>query len=114
MLLMSQMKLKINHLDWGISQATLDSRTLGIPTEILPKIVCNAEIIGRVSNAWMGLFLKSSVTSMLLCLAKLAESRYWTGGFHTYECRRGGNRVQPSKYAVEGSIAIAGAAEFSG
>ncbi|KAJ6794835.1 glycerol kinase [Iris pallida] len=123
------MLMNLKSLDWD--QPTLDA--LGIPLEILPKIVSNSEIIGMVAEGWplagipIAGCLGDQHAAMLgqLCRKGEAKSTYGTGAFILINT--GEQIVQSShgllstlayklgpdatvNYALEGSIAIAGAA----
>ena len=123
------MLMNLKTLDWDAS--TL--KTLGIPAEILPKIVSNSEIIGNVSAGWpiagvpISGCLGDQHAAMLgqACRQGDAKSTYGTGAFILLNT--GEKIVQsehgllttiayklgpktPTNYALEGSVAIAGAA----
>ncbi|XP_072978774.1 glycerol kinase isoform X1 [Typha angustifolia] len=123
------MLMNLKTLDWD--QPTLD--TLGIPSEILPKIISNSENIGSIANGWplSGVpicgCLGDQHAAMLgqLCRKGEAKSTYGTGAFillntgdeviqsshgllSTIAYKLGRNAS--TNYALEGSIAIAGAA----
>lgn len=123
------MLMNLKTLDWD--KPTLD--TLGISAEILPKIVSNAEIIGTVAKGWPipGLPISGCLgdqhAAMLgqACRKGEAKSTYGTGAFillntgeEVIESKHGLlttlafklGREAPTNYALEGSIAIAGAA----
>lgn len=123
------MLMNLKTLDWD--KPTLD--TLGISAEILPKIVSNAEIIGTVAKGWpiSGLPISGCLgdqhAAMLgqACRKGEAKSTYGTGAFillntgeEVIESKHGLlttlafklGREAPTNYALEGSIAIAGAA----
>ena len=124
------MLMNLKTLDWD--KPTLD--TLGISAEILPKIVSNAEIIGTVAKGWpiSGLPISGCLgdqhAAMLgqACRKGEAKSTYGTGAvilLNTGEEVIGESkhgllttlafklgREAPTNYALEGSIAIAGAA----
>ena len=123
------MLMNLKTLDWD--KPTLD--TLGISAEILPKIVSNAEIIGTVSDGWpiFGIPISGCLgdqhAAMLgqACRKGEAKSTYGTGAFillntgeEVIESKHGLlttlafklGREAPTNYALEGSIAIAGAA----
>lgn len=123
------MLMNLKSLDWD--ESTL--KTLGIPAEILPKIVSNSEIIGKISAGWpitdipISGCLGDQHAAMLgqACRKGEAKSTYGTGAFILLNT---GKEVIQSKhgllstlafklgpkaetnYALEGSIAIAGAA----
>ncbi|KAJ4959172.1 hypothetical protein NE237_026283 [Protea cynaroides] len=123
------MLMNIQTLDWD--KPTLE--TLGIPFEILPKIVSNSEIIGNITNRWPAAgvpiagCLGDQHAAMVgqACRKGEAKSTYGTGAFillntgeeiiksthgllSTVAYKLGPNA--PTNYALEGSIAIAGAA----
>ncbi|KAJ6796033.1 glycerol kinase [Iris pallida] len=123
------MLMNLKTLDWD--QPTLDA--LKIPVEILPKIVSNSEIIGTIAKGWplagipIAGCLGDQHAAMLgqLCLKGEAKSTYGTGAFilintgeqvirsthgllSTLAYKLGPNATV--NYALEGSIAIAGAA----
>lgn len=123
------MLMNLKTLDWD--QTTLEE--LGIPFEILPKIVSNSETIGIIANGWplcgipIAGCLGDQHAAMLgqLCQKGQAKSTYGTGAFILLNT--GDEIVQSShgllstlayklgpdaqtNYALEGSIAIAGAA----
>ncbi|KAF5178070.1 Glycerol kinase [Thalictrum thalictroides] len=123
------MLMNLNTLEWD--QATL--KTLGIAIEILPKIVSNAEIIGNITKNWplagipIAGCLGDQHAAMVgqACRKGEAKSTYGTGAFILLNT---GEKVinsshgllstlayklgpdAPTNYALEGSIAIAGAA----
>ena len=123
------MLMNLKTLDWD--QSTLE--TLGIPPEILPKIVSNSEVIGKICTGWavagvpISGCLGDQHAAMLgqACQKGEAKSTYGTGAFILLNT---GQEITPSKhgllttlafklgaeaptnYALEGSIAIAGAA----
>ncbi|KAJ1429148.1 Glycerol kinase [Sesbania bispinosa] len=122
------MLMNLKTLDWDAS--TL--KTLGIPSEILPKIVSNSEVIGnyfwmancRCPYLWM---FRDQHAAMLgqACRKGEAKSTYGTGAFILINTGEGIVRSThgllstvafklgpkaPTKYALEGSVAIAGAA----
>ncbi|KAJ9179003.1 hypothetical protein P3X46_010837 [Hevea brasiliensis] len=123
------MLMNIKTLDWD--KLTLE--TLGIPAGILPKIVSNSEIIGNVGKGWpvTGLPIAGCLgdqhAAMLgqACRKGEAKSTYGTGAFillntgeDVIQSKHGllttlafklGPKA-PTNYALEGSIAIAGAA----
>ncbi|CAH1419020.1 unnamed protein product [Lactuca virosa] len=123
------MLMNLKTLDWD--ESTL--KTLKIPKAILPKIVSNAEVIGHIGKEWVipGIPISGCLgdqhAAMLgqSCRKGEAKSTYGTGAFILLNT---GEEVIPSKhgllttlafklgkdapanYALEGSIAIAGAA----
>ncbi|CAI9267411.1 unnamed protein product [Lactuca saligna] len=123
------MLMNLKTLDWD--ESTL--KTLKIPKAILPKIVSNAEVIGHIGKEWLipGIPISGCLgdqhAAMLgqSCRKGEAKSTYGTGAFILLNT---GEEVIPSKhgllttlafklgkdapanYALEGSIAIAGAA----
>ncbi|PWA44844.1 glycerol kinase [Artemisia annua] len=123
------MLMNLKKLDWD--QSTLDA--LKIPKNILPKIVSNAEVIGHVAKGWLipGVPISGCLgdqhAAMLgqSCKKGEAKSTYGTGAFillntgeeviksnhgllTTLAFKLG--KDAPTNYALEGSIAIAGAA----
>ncbi|KAG8043679.1 hypothetical protein GUJ93_ZPchr0458g22574 [Zizania palustris] len=123
------MLMNLKALDWD--KPTLE--TLGIPAEILPKIISNSERIGVVANGFplagvpIAGCLGDQHAAMLgqLCQKGEAKSTYGTGAFillntgeevtqsshgllSTIAYKLG--QSAPTNYALEGSIAIAGAA----
>ncbi|CAL5361544.1 unnamed protein product [Camellia sinensis] len=123
------MLMDLKTLDWD--KPTLE--TLKIPAEILPKIVSNSEIIGKISTGWpipgipIAGCLGDQHAAMLgqACRKGEAKSTYGTGAFILLNT--GEELIQsthgllstlafklgpdaPTNYAIEGSIAIAGAA----
>uniref|UniRef100_A0A5B7AF89 glycerol kinase n=1 Tax=Davidia involucrata TaxID=16924 RepID=A0A5B7AF89_DAVIN len=123
------MLMNLKTLDWD--KPTLN--TLGIPAEILPKIVSNSEIIGNIASGWaipgipIAGCLGDQHAAMVgqACRKGEAKSTYGTGAFillntgeemiqskhgllSTLAFKLGPNA--PPNYALEGSIAIAGAA----
>ncbi|KAK9281170.1 hypothetical protein L1049_004065 [Liquidambar formosana] len=123
------MLMNIKTLDWD--KPTLE--TLGIPIEILPKIVSNSEIIGDIAKGWpiagvpIAGCLGDQHAAMVgqACRKGEAKSTYGTGAFILLNT--GEEAIQsthgllstlayklgpeaPANYALEGSIAIAGAA----
>jgi glycerol kinase len=123
------MLMNLKTLDWD--QPTLD--TLKIPLEMLPEIVSNSEEIGVIANGWplAGVPITGCLgdqhAAMLgqLCKKGEAKSTYGTGAFILLNT--GTDIVKSShgllstiayklgpeakaNYALEGSIAIAGAA----
>lgn len=123
------MLMNLNTLNWDDN--TL--KTLGIPAEILPKIVSNSEVIGEICKGWpipgikIAGCLGDQHAAMLgqACRKGEAKSTYGTGAFillNTGEVAiksghgllttlayKLGPQAQ-TNYALEGSIAIAGAA----
>ncbi|KAK7255200.1 hypothetical protein RIF29_28604 [Crotalaria pallida] len=123
------MLMNLKTLDWDAS--TL--KELGIPAEILPKIVSNAEVIGNVAAGWpfagvpIAGCLGDQHAAMLgqACGKGEAKSTYGTGAFILLNT---GDEIVKSShgllttvafklgkdaktsYALEGSVAIAGAA----
>ncbi|KDP37048.1 hypothetical protein JCGZ_06104 [Jatropha curcas] len=123
------MLMNIKTLDWD--KTTL--QTLGIPAGILPKIVSNSEIIGNVGKGWpvLGVPIAGCLGDQHAamvgqgCRKGEAKSTYGTGAFillNTGEKIVKSNHgllttlafklgpKAPTNYALEGSIAIAGAA----
>ncbi|KAL6996643.1 glycerol kinase [Sarracenia purpurea var. burkii] len=123
------MLMNLKTLDWD--EPTL--KTLGIPSHILPKIVSNSEIIGKISTGWpipgipISGCLGDQHAAMVgqACRKGEAKSTYGTGAFillNTGEEMIQSNhgllstvafKLGPDaavNYALEGSIAIAGAA----
>ena len=123
------MLMNLKTLDWD--QPTL--KTLRIPAEILPRIVSNSEVIGQICRGWAVAGVPSSGclgdqhAAMLgqACRRGEAKSTYGTGAFillntgeeitqsahgllTTLAFKLGAEA--PTNYALEGSIAIAGAA----
>ncbi|TVU16353.1 hypothetical protein EJB05_39912 [Eragrostis curvula] len=123
------MLMNLKALDWD--KPTLDA--LGIPAEVLPKIISNSEKIGVVSTGFplagvpISGCLGDQHAAMLgqLCQKGEAKSTYGTGAFillntgeevtqsshgllSTIAYKLGPSA--PTNYALEGSIAIAGAA----
>ncbi|XP_074285199.1 glycerol kinase-like [Silene latifolia] len=123
------MLMNLKSLDWD--EETLKS--LGIPAELLPKIVSNSEIIGTIGAGWpisgipIAGCLGDQHAAMVgqACRKGEAKSTYGTGAFILLNT--GEEIVQskhgllttmafklgpsaPANYALEGSIAIAGAA----
>lgn len=123
------MLMNLKTLEWD--KPTLE--TLKIPAEILPKIVSNSEIIGKITEGWplvgfpIAGCLGDQHAAMVgqACKKGEAKSTYGTGAFIL---RNTGEEVvhsthgllttlafklgskAPANYALEGSIAIAGAA----
>ncbi|XVE89043.1 hypothetical protein DITRI_Ditri19aG0118200 [Diplodiscus trichospermus] len=123
------MLMDLKTLDWD--KTTLE--TLGIPAKILPKIVSNSEVIGKISKGWpihgipIAGCLGDQHAAMVgqACRKGEAKSTYGTGAFILLNT---GNEIvksnhgllstlafklgpkAPTNYALEGSIAIAGAA----
>lgn len=123
------MLMNLKTLDWD--KPTLE--TLKIPIEILPKIVSNSEIIGNIAKGWpitgipIAGCLGDQHAAMVgqACRKGEAKSTYGTGAFillntgeESIESKHGLLRTiafklgpnAPANYALEGSIAIAGAA----
>lgn len=123
------MLMNLKTLDWD--KAILE--TLKIPIEILPKIVSNSEIIGNIAKGWpitgipIAGCLGDQHAAMVgqACRKGEAKSTYGTGAFillntgeESIESTHGLLRTiafklgpnAPANYALEGSIAIAGAA----
>ncbi|XVF24744.1 hypothetical protein REPUB_Repub13aG0153400 [Reevesia pubescens] len=123
------MLMNLKTLDWD--KTTL--KTLGIPAEILPKIISNSEVIGKIGKGWpitgvpIAGCLGDQHAAMVgqACRKGEAKSTYGTGAFillntgheivqsnhgllSTVAFKLGPNA--PTNYALEGSIAIAGAA----
>lgn len=123
------MLMNLTTLDWD--EETL--KTLGIPREILPKIISNSEVIGHVATGWpipgipIAGCLGDQHAAMVgqACRKGEAKSTYGTGAFillntgeeivhskhgllTTIAFKLGPSA--PTNYALEGSIAIAGAA----
>lgn len=123
------MLMNLKTLEWD--KPTLE--TLGIPPEILPKIVSNSEVIGNITTGWpitgipIAGCLGDQHAAMVgqACRKGEAKSTYGTGAFillntgeeaiqsthgllSTVAFKLGPNA--PANYALEGSIAIAGAA----
>ncbi|XP_058728889.1 glycerol kinase-like [Vicia villosa] len=123
------MLMNLKSLNWD--ESTL--KTLEIPPEILPKIISNSEIIGNVATGWpisgipIAGCLGDQHAAMLgqACRKGEAKSTYGTGAFillntgeevvqsthgllSTIAFKLGPN--VPTNYALEGSVAIAGAA----
>ncbi|XP_057479702.1 glycerol kinase-like [Actinidia eriantha] len=123
------MLMNLKTLTWD--KPTLE--TLGIPIVILPKIVSNSEIIGKISRGWpipgvpIAGCLGDQHAAMVgqACRKGEAKSTYGTGAFillntgeefiqsnhgllSTVAFKLGPDA--PANYALEGSIAIAGAA----
>ncbi|OIW11978.1 hypothetical protein TanjilG_02185 [Lupinus angustifolius] len=123
------MLMNLKTLDWDAS--TLEE--LGIPADILPKIVSNAEVIGNVAAGWpftgvpIAGCLGDQHAAMLgqACSRGEAKSTYGTGAFilmntgdeivksthgllTTVAFKLG--KEAKTTYALEGSVAIAGAA----
>ncbi|KAL8102439.1 glycerol kinase-like [Apium graveolens] len=123
------MLMNLKTLEWD--KSTL--KELGIPSEILPKIVINSEIIGIVTKGWpitgipIAGCLGDQHAAMVgqACRKGEAKSTYGTGAFillntgdqminsthgllSTVAFKLGANA--PTNYALEGSIAITGAA----
>ncbi|CAI9088056.1 OLC1v1022288C1 [Oldenlandia corymbosa var. corymbosa] len=123
------MLMNLKTLDWD--KTTLE--TLGVPVSILPKIVSNSEKIGNITKGWpiTGIPISGCLgdqhAAMVgqACRKGEAKSTYGTGAFillntgeepiksnhgllSTVAYKLGPNA--PTNYALEGSIAIAGAA----
>ncbi|KMZ76039.1 Glycerol kinase [Zostera marina] len=123
------MLMNLNTLLWD--KSTLAQ--LGIPSTILPKIITNSELIGEITTGWplSGISIAGCLgdqhSAMLgqLCRKGQAKCTYGTGAFILLNT--GEEVVQshhgllstisyklgpgaPTNYALEGSIAIAGAA----
>ncbi|OVA05860.1 Glycerol kinase [Macleaya cordata] len=123
------MLMNLKTLDWD--QPTLE--TLGLPKEILPKIISNSEVIGKIAKGWpitgipIAGCLGDQHAAMVgqACKKGEAKSTYGTGAFillntgdevinskhgllTTLAYKLGPNAT--ANYALEGSIAIAGAA----
>ncbi|KAF6162694.1 hypothetical protein GIB67_026615 [Kingdonia uniflora] len=123
------MLMNLKTLDWDLP--TL--KTLGIPISMLPKIVSNSEVIGNIVNRWpitdipIAGCLGDQHAAMVgqACRKGEAKSTYGTGAFillntgeevinsthgllSTLAYKLG--PTAPTNYALEGSIAIAGAA----
>ncbi|KAL5072441.1 hypothetical protein RYX36_011425 [Vicia faba] len=123
------MLMNLETLEWD--ESTLKS--LEIPPEILPKIISNSETIGNVTTGWpiagipIAGCLGDQHAAMLgqACRKGEAKSTYGTGAFillntgeevvkskhgllSTIAFKLGPNA--PTNYALEGSVAIAGAA----
>ncbi|EPS68115.1 hypothetical protein M569_06657, partial [Genlisea aurea] len=112
------MLMNLKTLDWDESIL----KTLGIPEKILPRIVSNAEIIGNISRGWP---IHGIPIAGCLGDQHAAMSTYGTGAFILLntgeEIVRSNHGLlstvayklgpgAPANYALEGSIAIAGAA----
>ncbi|TKY64586.1 Glycerol kinase [Spatholobus suberectus] len=123
------MLMNLKTLDWDASIL----ETLKIPAEILPKIVSNAEIIGEIGLGWpiagvpIAGCLGDQHAAMLgqACRKGEAKSTYGTGAFILLNTGEGIIQSKhgllstiafklgpqaPTNYALEGSVAIAGAA----
>ncbi|XP_020238199.1 glycerol kinase [Cajanus cajan] len=123
------MLMNLKTLDWDASIL----ETLKIPAQILPKIVSNAEVIGEIGSGWpvagvpLAGCLGDQHAAMLgqACRRGQAKSTYGTGAFillntgeeiiksthgllSTVAFKLGPEA--PTNYALEGSVAIAGAA----
>lgn len=123
------MLMNLKTLEWD--KPTLE--TLGIPSEMLSKIVSNSEVIGKISTGWpitgipIAGCLGDQHAAMVgqACRKGEAKSTYGTGAFILLNT--GEEAIQsnhgllstvafklgpdaPANYALEGSIAIAGAA----
>lgn len=123
------MLMNLRTLDWDKDAL----KTLGIPAGILPKIISNSEIVGKIAKGWpitgipIAGCLGDQHAAMLgqACRKGEAKSTYGTGAFillntgeEIVESKHGllstiafklGPKA-PTNYALEGSIAIAGAA----
>jgi len=123
------MLMNLKTLEWDESVL----QTLKIPAEILPKIVSNSEVIGEIGAGWpiagipIAGCLGDQHAAMLgqACRIGEAKSTYGTGAFILLNT---GERIvqsshgllstiafklgpkAPTNYALEGSVAIAGAA----
>ncbi|XP_022716553.1 glycerol kinase-like [Durio zibethinus] len=123
------MLMNLKTLDWD--KTTLE--TLGIPAGILPKIISNSEVIGKIGKGWpipgvpIAGCLGDQHAALVgqACRKGEAKSTYGTGAFILLNT---GNELvksnhgllstlsfklgptAPTNYALEGSIAIAGAA----
>lgn len=123
------MLMNLKSLEWD--KPTLE--TLGIPAHILPKIVSNSEVIGKIAEGWpipgipISGCLGDQHAAMLgqACRKGEAKSTYGTGAFillntgeEVVQSKNGLlttlafklGPLSPTNYALEGSIAIAGAA----
>ncbi|KAL5575772.1 hypothetical protein UlMin_017471 [Ulmus minor] len=123
------MLMNLKTLEWD--KPTLE--TLGIPAEILPKIVSNSEVIGKIAKGWpiTGIPISGCLgdqhAAMVgqACRKGEAKSTYGTGAFILLNTGEGIIQSDhgllstlafklgpsaPTNYALEGSIAIAGAA----
>ncbi|CAJ1951327.1 unnamed protein product [Sphenostylis stenocarpa] len=121
--------MNLKTLEWD--ESTL--QTLQIPAEILPKIVSNSEVIGEIGAGWpiagipIAGCLGDQHAAMLgqVCRKGEAKSTYGTGAFILLNTGEGIVRSShgllstiafklgpkaPTNYALEGSVAIAGAA----
>lgn len=123
------MLMNLETLDWD--KTTLE--TLGVPPEILPRIISNSEIIGDIAKGWpiagvpIAGCLGDQHAAMVgqACRKGEAKSTYGTGAFILLNT--GDTKIQSAhgllstiayklgpkaetNYALEGSIAIAGAA----
>ncbi|KAI4329363.1 hypothetical protein L6164_021633 [Bauhinia variegata] len=123
------MLMNIKTLEWDAASL----KTFGIPTEILPKIISNSEVIGKIAAGWpiTGIPISGclgdqhAATLGQACRKGEAKCTYGTGAFivlntgkdiilskhgllTTLAFKLGPNA--PTNYALEGSIAIAGAA----
>ncbi|CAJ2656314.1 unnamed protein product [Trifolium pratense] len=123
------MLMNLKTLNWD--ESTL--QVLAIPPEVLPKIVSNSEVIGNIAAGWpiSGIPISGCLgdqhAAMLgqACRKGEAKSTYGTGAFillntgeaivqsehgllSTIAYKLGPNA--PTNYALEGSVAIAGAA----
>lgn len=123
------MLMNLKSLEWD--KPTLE--TLGIPAHVLPKIVSNSEVIGKIAEGWpiTGIPISGCLgdqhAAMLgqACRKGEAKSTYGTGAFillntgeEVVQSKNGLlttlafklGPLSPTNYALEGSIAIAGAA----
>ncbi|GAY60682.1 hypothetical protein CUMW_203900 [Citrus unshiu] len=108
------MLMNLKTLDWD--KPTLE--TLGIPAEILPKTFSNSEIIGKLGKGWpiTGIPISGCLgdhhAAMLgqACKKGEAKSTYGTGAFILLNAGEELGPKAPTNYALEGSVAIAGAA----
>ncbi|KAG9142334.1 hypothetical protein Leryth_016829 [Lithospermum erythrorhizon] len=123
------MLMNLTTLDWD--NTTLE--TLKIPAELLPRIISNSEIIGDIAKGWpisgvpIAGCLGDQHATMVgqACRKGEAKSTYGTGAFILLNT--GDEKIRsahgllstiafklgkdaPTNYALEGSIAIAGAA----
>ena len=123
------MLMNLKTLNWD--NPTLE--VLGIPVSVLPRIISNSEVIGEIDGGWPIAGVKISGclgdqhAAMVgqLCRRGEAKSTYGTGAFILLntgdEVVQSANGLlttlayklgpkEPAQYALEGSIAIAGAA----
>ena len=92
--------MNLKTLDWD--KPTLE--TLGIPAEILPKIVSNSEIIGKIGKGWpISGCLGDQHSAMLgqACKKGEAKSTYGTGDFILMNT---GKEVVKSKHGLMSSV----------